>query len=121
MNFLVRPKNDKPFLEGEPFTRLMQTPENVVDIINACFGNGVRALLLYPGNLTPGFSDLSTGEAGSILQYLRKYQVKLALVLPKGRPYGTTMFREMTAEENKGDYFRTFEDRAEAEAWLRQE
>jgi len=89
-----------------------------VDVIGACFEHSTRLLLLYTDNLTEHFFDLSSGEAGEILQKLRNYHIKLAVVLSQDGVHQTSRFREMAAEERQGGDFRMFEDTASAEAWL---
>jgi hypothetical protein len=118
MNIHLRVIDNNHFLEGEPDTWLLQTPEDIVDVIGACFENEARSVLLYAENLTEGFFDLSSGEAGAILQKLRNYRIRLAIVAPEGETPRSARFREMAAEESKGNDFRVFEDRASAEAWL---
>ncbi len=86
-------------------------------VLEVCMGNGARALLLYAENLTPRFFDLRSGEAGEVLQKLRTYGLKLALIacaedLPAGH------FREMVGEEARGSDFRIFPDRDAGLAWL---
>ena len=46
-------------------------------------------------NLTPAFFDLSSGEAGAILQKLRNYGIRLAVVCPPGRVLMSSRFGEM--------------------------
>jgi hypothetical protein len=94
------------------------SPQDIVDLISACFENGATSLLLYTENLTEHFFDLSSGEAGPILQKLRQYHMKLAVVLSPTGPQPSTMFRELLKEENKGPHFRVFSDRDAAETWL---
>jgi len=78
----------------------------------------VRSVLLYSENLTEYFFDLSSGEAGAILQKLRNYHIRLAVVVSPGSAEQSKRFREMVAEERQGDDFRIFDDREAAEAWL---
>ena len=49
---------------------------DVTLVIEACFSNQAKFTLLYASNLTPNFFDLSSGEAGEILQKLRNYQIR---------------------------------------------
>ena len=105
-------------LEGPPGERLLNSPGDVVDIIGSCFEHEARAVLFYAENLTEHFFDLSSGEAGTILQKLRNYHIRLAVVMPQNGLHQSERFRELAAEENKGDDFRLFDDRASAEAWL---
>ena len=60
--------------------------------------------------------DLSTGVAGAILQKLRNYRIRLAIVgaaEPGGR------FGELMIEERRGDQLGLFANRDEAVGWLR--
>ena len=118
MNVRVAENDSQIFLEGTPGTRLIQAPDEVLDIIGSCFEHNTRSVMLYAENLTEQFFDLSSGEAGEILQKFRNYHIRVAVVLPKDESRLTGKFREMAAEENKADYIRFFEDRDSAEAWL---
>jgi hypothetical protein len=44
--------------------------------------------------------------------------VKLALVVPEGGVRQSSMFPEMVHEESRSGYFRIFEGKGTAEAWL---
>jgi hypothetical protein len=106
-------------IEGRPATPLLQSPDDVVALIGTCFEQGVRAVLLYPDNLTTRFFDLSSGEAGTILQKLRQYRIKLAVVeAPGGAPHSES-FQALMREEQRGPDFRLFAEREAALAWLR--
>lgn len=89
-----------------------------MDIIGICFENRARSVLLYAENLTERFFDLSSGEAGAILQKFRNYRIRVAVVVSPGGSPQSDRFREMVAEERQGDDFRIFDDRDAAEAWL---
>ena len=73
---------------------------------------------LYAENLPHKFFDLSSGDAGVILQKLRTYHVRLAVVAPKERVVPTSRFSEMAAEERRSGQFALFETREAAAAWL---
>ena len=118
MNISLSARGDQTFLEGAPQTPLLQSADDVVDLIGACFEHNVRTVLLYAENLPDRFFDLSSGEAGTILQKLRNYRIRLALVVPQSESHGSDSFRAMAAEESRGNDFRIFADRDSAEAWL---
>jgi len=61
---------------------------------------------------------LSSGEAGAILQKLRDYRIRLAVVCAPGSVRFSSRFGEMVAEESRGNYFRVFESREAAREWL---
>jgi hypothetical protein len=118
MKAQVAGRDGQRIIEGMPGARLLESPEDAVELIGLCFEHGTQSVLLYAENLTEPFFDLSSGEAGTILQKLRNYHIKLAVVLPSGGTPQTEMFRQMAAEESRGSAFRIFEDKSSAEDWL---
>jgi hypothetical protein len=86
--------------------------------VEACLSEGAEAALLYPENLPAGFFDLSTAQAGALLQQLRNYRLRLAVVCPPGAVEPSRRFGDMVREERRTGYFDLFESRAEALAWL---
>jgi hypothetical protein len=106
------------FVEGQPNETFMSNVDDSNRMIEECVSSGVDAVLLYKDNLTDAFFDLRTGEAGAILQKLRNYQIRLAVVCRPDSVELTTRFREMLAEEAKGRYFGLFEARRSATEWL---
>ena len=80
---------------------------------------GAGAALLYAENLTDAFFDLSSRQAGAILQKLRNYGVRLAVVCPAGTVQFSRRFGEVLAEERRGRFFGAFDTRREAVEWLR--
>lgn len=105
-------------VEGPAGAPLLARADDASRLIEACWSHGVRAALLYPENLTPRFFDLSSGEAGSILQKLQSYQIRLALLCPPGSVRLSDRFRELLAEAQGGRDFGLFETRERAVAWL---
>jgi hypothetical protein len=87
-------------------------------VVEACFTGGADSALLYAQNLTEGFFDLSSGEAGVILQKLRNYWIRLAVVCAPDSVRFSSRFREMAAEESDQDQFRLFDSRQAARDWL---
>ncbi len=118
MDMSIETRNDQRIVEGPPGAQLLRTPDDVVEILEACFGNHTTSVLLYAENLTEHFFDLSSGEAGAILQKLRNYHVKLAVVVPAAGVRQSSMFPAMVLEESRSGYFRIFGSRDLAEAWL---
>jgi uncharacterized protein DUF4180 len=103
-------------VEGAPGQGLVERPQQASRILSACFTARTRAALLYPENLTPGFFDLSTGEAGEILQKLRSFRVRLAIVCVPGSVRFSSRFTEILADDLK-----VFESRDAALEWLARE
>ncbi|XXY51633.1 DUF4180 domain-containing protein [Sorangium sp. So ce269] len=107
------------FVEGAPGQGLMSSVRDVDRVIEACFSDRVGCALLYAANLTPSFFDLSSGEAGAMLQKLRNYRIRLAVVCPPGGVDFSSRFGEVVAEERRGSDFGVFETREAAVAWIR--
>jgi hypothetical protein len=108
IRFLVAPQ-DRAFL---------LKPADVTQLIEACFSARVNSALLHAANMPGRFFDLSSGEAGEILQKLRNYRIRVALVCPQGSVTYSTNFRALMAEENRLPYFRFFESADAAREWL---
>jgi hypothetical protein len=105
-------------VEGVPDQCFMSRADDVNRVIEACFTGKARLALLYARNLTEGFFDLSSGEAGAVLQKLRNYGVRLAVVCPVGTVQFSSRFEEMLAEERLRGQFGVFETRHAAREWL---
>jgi hypothetical protein len=105
-------------IEGTPGRAFMTSTEDATLLLEACFSNEVRAAVLYAENLTDAFFDLSSGHAGAILQKLRNYGVRLAVVCPPGAVQHSSRFGEMVAEERQGRSFGVFDTRSAAWEWL---
>jgi hypothetical protein len=106
------------FVEGPPGLPLLRAAEDTGLVVEACFSDGVSSALLYAPNLTARFFDLSSGEAGAVLQKLRNYGIRMAVVCPPGSVRFSRRFQEMAAEESAGDHFRVFESARMARQWL---
>ena len=109
---------DVKALEGEPGEAFLATARDATLLVEACANAGVGAALLYPENLPAAFFDLSSGQAGEILQKLRNYRVRLAVVCPPGSVRFSSRFGEMVAEERRGHDFGVFNTRNAALEWL---
>ncbi len=106
------------FLEAEPDSCLMRTADDAALVVEACFSHRAAAALLFPPNLTANFFDLSSREAGAVLQKLRNYGIRLAIVCPPGTVKFSTRFHDLMTEENAGADFRIFESAGPARKWL---
>lgn len=106
------------FVEASTSAPLLHKPADINLVLETCFRLGTLRALLYAPNMTPNFFDLSSGDAGTILQKLRQYRIRAALVCPAGTVRLSTRFPELVAEENRAGYFRFFETAADAREWL---
>jgi hypothetical protein len=96
----------------------MRSPGDADLVLEACFSSGAASALLYAQNLTESFFDLSSGEAGAVLQKLRNYGIRLAVVCVPESVRFSSRFGEVAAEENRGDRFQLCESRQAALEWL---
>lgn len=117
MSLIVREVQNQRWVEGTPSEHMIERPEDVLTVLEACFEHGVDRVLLYGENLPEHFFDLSSGEAGAILQKLRNYHVRLAVVRSPAL-FLSRRFGELLADEQRGPYFRLFDERDAAQAWL---
>jgi hypothetical protein len=115
---LLRRENDMKLLEREAGVRYIADAAEVGRLIEDCISSGSRAALLHADNLPRMFFDLSSGQAGAILQRLRTYRVRLAVVAPKERVVPSPRFVDMVAEERRSGQFALFETRDAAASWL---
>lgn len=119
MEFGVIEVGGEQVVEGRPGEPFLTGGEDVA-LVEACFSAGAGAALLYAENLPPAFFDLSSGQAGAMLQKLRNYRLRLAVVCPPGGAQRSSRFGEMLREEQRGRDFGVFETRASALEWLGQ-
>jgi hypothetical protein len=117
MDLMVVEEDTVKVVEGHPDAAFMVETADAGRVIEACLSNGTDAALLYAENLTGGFFDLSSGQAGEILQKLRNYGVRLAVVCPPGRVAFSSRFGEMLTEERRGHTWRVRHASA-AREWL---
>jgi hypothetical protein len=108
------------FLESPSGRQLLHSVGDAERLVEACLSRGVDCALLYAANLTHGFFDLSSGEAGAILQKLRNYRIRLAVVCVPGTVQISSRFGELLAEEARSNQFGLFESREAALGWLRE-
>ena len=117
MNYTVVEKNDRKYIECASAQTPIRNEQNALDLIVACGENGADLLMIHADALVDDFFRLRTGLAGDILQKFVNYHIKAAVVIPdSGKVKGK--FRELLAESNRGNSFRVFGSRGEAENWL---
>lgn len=117
MNHRVIEIREKKYIECASAETPLRTEQDAIDLISVCFESDTNLLLIQAQALAEDFFQLRTGLAGSVLQKFINYNVKVAVVLTdqqkvKGK------FKEFITEANKGNSFRVFCDKEEAENWL---
>lgn len=105
------------FIEGVAARSFLRMPEDARRVLEACVSSRTNAALLYSSNLTPRFFDVSSLEAGEILQMLRDQGVRLAVVREPGASE-SRRFQELLATERRDAHFDVFENRQPAIEWL---
>ncbi len=117
MKYTVIDKTNKRYIEYTSSETPVSTEQDALDLIAACFETDTGLVMLHAGALADDFFRLRTGLAGSVLQKFINYNIKAALVIPDNQKV-KGKFKELLAESNKGNSFRVFHSREEAEAWL---
>jgi hypothetical protein len=118
MDLRLVERDGKQFLEGPAGKPLIREVGDAVQIVEACLNHRANRVLLYTENLTERFFDLSSREAGEILQKFRNYHIRLAVVWSPEVRQLSHRFSDLMVEENRDQYFHLFAERPEAEAWL---
>jgi hypothetical protein len=109
----------RTIVAGTPDERLPARGDDAAArVVEACLSAGTDLALLHAANLGDAFFDLSSRVAGDVLQKLRNYRVRLAVVCPPGTVRFSARFGEMLAEERRLPHFGVFDTRDDALAWL---
>jgi uncharacterized protein DUF4180 len=109
-------ENGVRVVEGEPGRGFLSRVEDASRIVEACLSARARSALLYSDNLPDRFFDLSSGQAGEILQKLRTYRMRLAVVCAPGAVRFSSRFAELVSAERQ--HFGVFDTRQAAREWL---
>ncbi|MBN2543006.1 DUF4180 domain-containing protein [bacterium] len=117
MKIEIKEKNGTKYLTGLPGEKLVRSEADINSLLSLCYEHATNRILFYPTNLTPNFFDLSSREAGEILQKFSTYRVKAALVVTPETAQ-SSKFGEMAQEANRGKVFRVFDKEEDAEKWL---
>lgn len=119
MNFQIKESNNKKYLEFIATATPLSTENDALELVALCGENNTNLLMLHNSTLSEDFFKLKTRVAGNILQKFMNYNIKAVAVIPneiiqKGR------FRELAIETNRGNHFRIYQSKDEAERWLLQ-
>jgi hypothetical protein len=106
------------FLEGPPGRPLFRDAADVISLMEECFAVPTRSALLHADNMPPGFFDVSSQQAGTFLQKLRNYRLRVAVVAPPDSVPRSHRFGELMAAEQRDRVFGVFDSRDDAIAWL---
>ncbi|MCT8975311.1 DUF4180 domain-containing protein [Clostridium sp. CX1] len=117
MNYQIIEMNNKKYIELISATNPLSTENDALDLVALTGEHDTYLLMIHYAALSKDFFKLKTRVAGDMLQKFINYGVKTVAVIPqeimeKGR------FREMALETNKGNHFRMYGSKEEAEEWL---
>jgi hypothetical protein len=97
---------------------LLPESGDVTSLLEDCFAVPTRSALLYAENLPQAFFDVSSQVAGTVLQKLRNYGVRIAVVAAPDSVPTSHRFDQLLAAEQRDRAFALFTSRADAVAWL---
>ncbi|QJD82095.1 DUF4180 domain-containing protein [Cohnella herbarum] len=117
LNYTVIELAGKKAIELGSSETQIREEQDVLDLISACWEHGTELILLEADSLSEDFYKLRSGLAGHVLQKFVNYRMKAALVIPGDKTL-QGKFKELIAESNKGNDFRVFDHRPDAEQWL---
>lgn len=112
-------KDSKKYVELLSAATPLGSEPDALDLIALCGENDTNLLMLHQKSLSEEFFKLKTKVAGDMMQKFVNYRMKVALIITKD-VITKGKFKQMASEANKGNHFRVFADRADAEAWLLQ-
>lgn len=115
MNHTVLKKGEIIYVEaGKDF--IISGEQEALDLAAFCWEKGTAYLLVNHTNLTDDFFNLKTGLAGAVLQKFSTYRIRAAAIIDPVRITGR--FSDLVTELNRGQGFRIFENKDDAEEWL---
>ncbi|HZW02659.1 MAG TPA: DUF4180 domain-containing protein [Anaerolineaceae bacterium] len=117
MEYQISEKNNRQYIEVVDGSQKLASEQEALDLVAICGEHRLPRLMIHAENLTEDFYHLSTGVAGAILQKFVNYQIRVAAVLPPEKA-SQGKFGEMVLESNRGNQFRVYSTRGEAEDWL---
>lgn len=117
MKYEVIEKDNKKYINYGSLEASLDTEQDALDLIAVCMENGTHLLMLHSEILSDDFFKLRTGLAGSVLQKFINYRIKIAMLITSELKIAGK-FKELLAESNKGNDFRVFNNKDEAENWL---
>ena len=115
MKYRVIDKNYKNYIICDE-TKI-DSEQDILDIMSACFGEGICSLIIDGNTLSEEFYDLKTKLLGMALQKFVNYNIKVAFIIEKERAL-SDRFKELVLEINKGANFRVCNTIEDGENWL---
>lgn len=117
MDYQIREIESKKYIELISTTEPLSTENDALDLVALCWEHETYALMIHYTAFSENFFKLKTKVAGDIIQKFINYRIKAAAIIPK-ETIQNVRFKEMAMEINKGEHFRLYESKEEAEEWL---
>jgi hypothetical protein len=116
-NVILQTQADKHYGASCTSEEIIRSEQDFIDLLTWGTEKETDLYLLMDSNFAPTFYDLSSGLAGTILQKVSNYRVRLAIFGSFEMITGKR-FREFMNESNKGFSVGFFQEKAGAVAWL---
>jgi hypothetical protein len=117
LNYQIIKIENKKYIELISADTPLSTENDALDIIALCWEHETNYVVIHNAALSESFFDLKTKAAGNIIQKLVNYGIKAAAII-QHETIQNERFKEMSLEINKGNHFRMYESKEEAENWL---
>jgi PadR family transcriptional regulator, regulatory protein AphA len=117
MDYKTVKLGDSKYIELFSCATPICTENDALDLVALCGEHETNLLMLHSEAISDDFFRLKTGVAGKVLQKFINYYIKVVAVIPNER-VKAGKFKEMVIEANRGNHFRVFTEKVEAEKWL---
>lgn len=117
MNYQIKETENKKYIELTSAATPLSSENDALDLIALCWEHETNYVLIHKDVLSESFFDLKTKTAGNIIQKFVNYGIKAAAIIPQ-ETIQNERFKEMALEINKGNHFRMYASKEEAENWL---
>lgn len=119
MNYEIRELENKKYIELISSSNPLSTENDTLDLISLCWEHDSQLVMIHYAALSEDFFQLKTKAAGNIMQKFINYGIKVTAIIPQ-ETFQKGRFKEMAMETNKGNHFRIYGSKEEAEKWLLQ-
>jgi molybdopterin-guanine dinucleotide biosynthesis protein A len=117
LNYQIIKIENKKYIELISADTPLSTENDALDLISLCWEHETSFVVIHNEALSESFFDLKTKAAGNIIQKLVNYGAKAAAIISQ-ETIQNERFKEMAMEINKGNHFRMYGSKEEAENWL---
>lgn len=119
MNYKIIENDKKKYIEIISSTLPLSTENDALDLVALSREYDTGLLMIHYDALSEDFFNLKTKSAGLMIQKFVNYGIKTAVVLPSELILKGS-FKKMYTETNRGNHFRMYQNKDDAEKWLLQ-